>query len=242
MGTYSPSTNGESLPVQINKPLSLIGTQPLIDASGTSSPVVQISADNVEINGFNITGGTDGIYITSDADGSTISINWNYIYDNTNYGLRNDNGSIVNAENNGWGHWSGPLHTATGQNCHPPSEGGWNCGLCNTNPDGNGDKVSDNVDYCPWHFSGGISEGKCFIATAAYGTSTAAELDTLRAFRDEVLLQNSLGSKLVALYYDISPPMAHFISEHGVLRTLVREFLVDPVVWMVEVTKALWQY
>ena len=82
---------------------------------------------------------------------------------------------------------------------------------------------------------------ECFIATAAYGTSSAAELDTLRAFRDEVLLQNSLGSRLVALYYEISPPLADFISEHEVLRTLVRELLVDPVVWVVEATEPLWR-
>ncbi len=83
--------------------------------------------------------------------------------------------------------------------------------------------------------------GVCFIATAAYGTSTAKELDTLRAFRDEVLLQNSLGSQLVALYYEVSPPVADFISEHEWLRTLVRELLVDPVAWLVEATGTLWR-
>ncbi|MBA7691811.1 hypothetical protein ES703_100365 [subsurface metagenome] len=80
----------------------------------------------------------------------------------------------------------------------------------------------------------------CFIATASYGTSTAAEIDTLRAFRDEVLLQNSLGSQLVAIYYEVSPPVADFISEHEGLRTLVRELLVDPVAWLVEATEAIW--
>ena len=81
----------------------------------------------------------------------------------------------------------------------------------------------------------------CFIATAAYGTSTAEEIDTLRAFRDEVLLQNSLGSRLVDLYYEVSPPVADFISEHEGLRTLVRELLVDPVAWLVQATEAIWE-
>ena len=81
----------------------------------------------------------------------------------------------------------------------------------------------------------------CFIATAAYGTSSAAELDTLRAFRDEVLLQNGLGSQLVAFYYEVSPPVADFISEHQPLRTLVRELLVDPVVWVVEAIESFWR-
>ena len=80
----------------------------------------------------------------------------------------------------------------------------------------------------------------CFIATAAYGTSTAEEIDTLRAFRDEVLLESTVGSQLVEWYYQASPPLADFISEHEPLRTLVRELLVDPVAWVVEATKAIW--
>jgi hypothetical protein len=83
--------------------------------------------------------------------------------------------------------------------------------------------------------------GGCFIATAAYGTSTAEELDTLRAFRDDVLLQNSIGSQFVEWYYQTSPPVADFISEHQPLRTVVRELLVDPIVWLVEATGTLWR-
>ncbi len=94
----------------------------------------------------------------------------------------------------------------------------------------------DNIELVP---AEGGGDG-CFIATAAYGTSTAAEIDTLRAFRDEVLLENSLGSQLVTLYYEVSPPLADFISEHDVLRTLVRELLVEPVAWVVEATGTLW--
>jgi len=85
-----------------------------------------------------------------------------------------------------------------------------------------------------------LGEG-CFIATAAYGTSTAKELDTLRTFRDEVLLESRLGSQLVEWYYQTSPPVADFISEHDVLRTLVRELLVDPVASLVEATAAIWR-
>ena len=81
----------------------------------------------------------------------------------------------------------------------------------------------------------------CFIATAAYGTSTAEEIDVLRAFKDEVLLENSLGSQLVEFYYQTSPPVADFISENDVLKTLVRELVVDPIASLVEVTKSLWR-
>jgi hypothetical protein len=84
-------------------------------------------------------------------------------------------------------------------------------------------------------------EGPCFIATAAYGTASAVEIDVLRAFRDEVLLESTVGSQLVELYYRTSPPVAEFISENEWLRTLVREFLVDPVASLVGVTGVIWR-
>jgi polyhydroxybutyrate depolymerase len=83
--------------------------------------------------------------------------------------------------------------------------------------------------------------GGCFIATAAYGTPTAEQLDVLRAFRDEVLLKSTVGSQLVNLYYQMSPPVADFISEHGVVRTLVRELLIDPIVRVLEATGNIWR-
>ncbi len=76
----------------------------------------------------------------------------------------------------------------------------------------------------------------CFVATAAYGTPTAQQIDVLRGFRDEVLLKNTLGSLSVALYYRLSPPVADFIAGNEAVRTLVRELLVDPIVWLVEAT------
>ena len=81
----------------------------------------------------------------------------------------------------------------------------------------------------------------CFIATAAYGTPTAEQLNVLREFRDIVLLESTAGSQFVALYYQLSPPVADFISGSSVLRTPVRELLVDPIVWVVEATGDIWR-
>jgi nitrous oxidase accessory protein NosD len=80
----------------------------------------------------------------------------------------------------------------------------------------------------------------CFIATAAYGTATAKEIDILREFRDRVLLPNSLGAKFVSFYYKTSPPIANFISQHEVLRTVVRVGFVDPVVKILNWNHDLW--
>ena len=69
----------------------------------------------------------------------------------------------------------------------------------------------------------------CFIATAAYGTPMAEEIQILRKFRDEYLLTNPLGQALVDFYYRVSPPIAEFITEHPSLKPMARAGLVPAV-------------
>ncbi|HUW44693.1 MAG TPA: CFI-box-CTERM domain-containing protein [Dehalococcoidia bacterium] len=77
------------------------------------------------------------------------------------------------------------------------------------------------------NFSGAGS--RCFIATAAYGTPMAGEIQILREFRDEYLLTNPAGQALVGLYYRVSPPMAEFITEHPSLKPIMRAGLLPAV-------------
>jgi hypothetical protein len=69
----------------------------------------------------------------------------------------------------------------------------------------------------------------CFIATAAYGTPMAEEIQVLRDFRDECLVTNPVGKTLVGLYYTVSPPIAEFITEHPTLKPIVRAGLAPAV-------------
>jgi uncharacterized repeat protein (TIGR02543 family) len=73
------------------------------------------------------------------------------------------------------------------------------------------------------------SDGGCFIATAAYGTPMAGEIQILRELRDEYLLTNPVGQALVDIYYRVSPPIAEFITEHAGLKPIVRVGLVPAV-------------
>ena len=48
----------------------------------------------------------------------------------------------------------------------------------------------------------------CFIATAVYSSYDAPEVLELRRFRDNVLLESTIGTKLVKIYYAVSPTLA----------------------------------
>jgi hypothetical protein len=81
--------------------------------------------------------------------------------------------------------------------------------------------------------SGGGGGGGCFIATAAYGSYLHPKVAELRAFRDRYLMTNAPGRAFVALYYRLSPPVAHVIAQHEWMRAVVR-LLLAPVVLAVE--------
>jgi uncharacterized repeat protein (TIGR02543 family) len=80
----------------------------------------------------------------------------------------------------------------------------------------------------------GLGDLSCPVAVAVYGTGTAERLNILRDFRDVVLVQSAAGSRLVALYYQLSPPVARFIAGRDLLRALVRELLVGPLSWVLD--------
>ena len=107
--------------------------------------------------------------------------------------------------------------------------------LLGTGWDKGGEVWFDEIGF--WPPMGGF----CFIATAAYGTETASQLDILRDFRDQVLLENVLGSRFVEAYYRVSPPVADFIAKNDFLRAVVREALVDPVVTLLQWSQGLWR-
>lgn len=89
---------------------------------------------------------------------------------------------------------------------------------------------------------GSLSEyfDECFIATAALDTSAHDKIDILRDFRDGYLRRSGLGQAFITFYYDNSPPVAHFIRDNEALRSIVRYTIVDPAVWVVQMTDDLW--
>ncbi len=188
--------------------------------------------NNVSIQHNDFSGNTWEAFGSS-AVGTNVQAHNNNFDLSNNAGINNyfsDYGSaqVIDAMDNWWGHATGPYDGSD-----DTATGGW------YNPLGQGVPVSNKVKYEPWQDQEG-GGGACFIATAAYGTASAAEIDVLRAFRDEVLLESTLGSQLVEFYYQTSPPVADFISENDVLKTLVRELVIDPVVSIATFTQGIW--
>jgi hypothetical protein len=72
----------------------------------------------------------------------------------------------------------------------------------------------------------GDDGGKCFIATAAYGSYLHPHVQVLRTLRDRYLLSSKPGRAFVAAYYRYSPPMADFISRYEILKAAVRVVLL----------------
>jgi hypothetical protein len=81
---------------------------------------------------------------------------------------------------------------------------------------------------------GGGGGGGCFIATAAYGSPLAPQVNLLREFRDRYLLPSAAGRGLVAWYYHVSPPLARVVAKSTALR-LVTQTILTPVVAVVGV-------
>lgn len=70
--------------------------------------------------------------------------------------------------------------------------------------------------------TGEVKKSGCFIATVAFETPMAKEINILRIFRDLWMEQNSIGRYMIGLYYYISPSIACIVSRNDRIKKLVQ--------------------
>ena len=80
--------------------------------------------------------------------------------------------------------------------------------------------------------------GGCLIATAAYGSELAPQVQFLREIRDSTLLSTSSGASFMAgfnhVYYSFSPAIADLERENPVFRDMVRG-VITPAMYAMNV-------
>src|SRR5690606_29911186 len=69
----------------------------------------------------------------------------------------------------------------------------------------------------------------CFVATAAYGSIMANDVEMLRHFRDSMLKNTVMGELFVETYYTFGPAVAGVVGESDLLRSTARSVLA-PIV------------
>ena len=76
----------------------------------------------------------------------------------------------------------------------------------------------------------------CFVATAAFGSLMANDVEQLRHFRDSFLETSVLGELAVEAYYTFGPPVAGVIGTSELLRATARDGLAPLIAWVSALT------
>jgi len=153
----------------------LLGNTISNNQAGAAAQATGIRLDeSLPGNGIEITGNTLAnhdvdIHVRSQA--ATTSVHQN-VFDGTGIGVQNDDTSAtLDAESNYWGDASGPYNAST-------------------NPDGQGDEVSDYVDFMPWYTAesmgmpvvvkiGATEDIRAYAETIQEGIAVARSGDTI---------------------------------------------------------------
>lgn len=101
-----------------------------------------------------------------------------------------------------------------------------------------GDRPTSELCATPDQVVGLLDDKSCFIATAAFESDMAPQVQSFRNFRDKYLIPYSAGRELVKFYYEVSPRYAEMISQSELSKSLVRGILW-PLLLFVELSIAL---
>ncbi|NVB81285.1 MAG: fibronectin type III domain-containing protein [Kofleriaceae bacterium] len=72
----------------------------------------------------------------------------------------------------------------------------------------------------------------CFVATAAYGSMMANDVEMLRHFRDSLMRRTVFGELAITTYYTFGPAVSGVVGESDLLRQAARALLHPLVEWV----------
>ena len=209
---FKRMTAGEGLEVKTSQAVTGIKGTTLVCETTATSSTVKVIEGNVEV--------------TSKSNGQKVSVEGGKMITATQSGLGAKTSFDTTAEQADWDKIKNSATPITTKSATIPSS-----------TKSSAPQISLGPLKLPHLKVGPLS---CFIATAAYGSQTAEQLDTLRAFRDKVLLKSEAGAWFVETYYFLSPPPADFIADKDWLRAIVRFELLDPIVFILQNSQQLW--
>lgn len=223
------------------------------DTMDANEPYVAISGDNVVAAWIQEGAGVYHLYTARSANaGSTWSANQLLVADNTISGgsprlaISGDNVVAVWSQEdavnriyarhsfNGGEDWEDPelIEDNAGANAHSPQLAISGNDVVSVWIQQNGGYYAVFANYAAISSGGFIGPGGsggggggCFIATAAFGTPLAKQVEVLRQFRDRYLLTNAPGRKFVAWYYRNGPVAAKFIENRPLARAAAQAAL-----------------
>lgn len=77
---------------------------------------------------------------------------------------------------------------------------------------------------------------RCFIATAAYGSPIAPQVNFLRDIRDKRLRNSRAGMLFIDayewIYYKFSPQVAEVMYKNSFFKNFMKWLIVNPIVWI----------
>lgn len=74
------------------------------------------------------------------------------------------------------------------------------------------------------------TSGDCFVATVAFRTPWASEIQELRNFRDKTLRRYTIGRKFISFYYTYGPSLAKVVERNKYTMKIVRGLIKGSII------------
>ena len=217
-GSVFAQTDG--LPLSVSTDLPAYGNGASIEISGTvkdlaeytqSVTIVVVSPDGNIVSIAQVIPSSDGTYSTTVKAGGTMTISGDYEI-RAQYGAQKITNTFV--------YTGGDAPEPT-----PEPEPEPTCGA--------GTELVNGICQVVTSDDSGEKGGGCLIATAAYGSELAPQVQFLREIRDNTVMSTSSGTSFMTgfnqLYYSFSPTIADMERENPMFQQAVRAFITPMI-------------